>query len=332
MKKCLLVTLLISLALCCVACAALPVEERSYTVVLCVDRDGTAWKTFARVPTYQTGGGYMTLEGEGGTFHEALSALEEAAPMRLHMGQIRLLIFTLPLAESADFPAVLAELGHRPDIRMEAALAVTAAVPDALMEALTPATGSRLSKSLDVLLETRLAQGVVFPATLKEVLRMGQRQSPVLLCADVADQQLTLSGGYLVGQDGAVHGQLDSSETQLLSLLAGRMTESTLSLAEGTATLLETSARCTLSGQNVRCDITLRYGSSTLTKEALAQATATAMQGVLGKLTAAGCDALGLGRQAMLGIADEQTWQRLDWKSRFSSLEWHVNVNARPAA
>ena len=69
------------------------------------------------------------------------------------------------------------------------------------MDALKPATGARLSKSLDVLMETRLEQGTVPRAALADVIRMGDRQQPVLMNIALDDAEIALSGGWLIGSE-----------------------------------------------------------------------------------------------------------------------------------
>lgn len=323
---------LLTLLLCTLlltSCTALPAEERSFAVALGVTRTEGVWTAFARSPTYQTGGGYTTIKGEGATLEAALSALDAASPMQLHLGQLRLLVFSADLARTADFPAALNALASRHDLRLGASVAVTEADMQSLMDALKPGTGSRLSKSLDLLVETRIAQGTVLPAVLADVIRMGERQSPVLINVSLDGQDTSISGGWPVGTDGTVTEPLKPEETQLLSLMLGQMTTGALSLAEGTARLTGAKAEAELSlptMQDASVRLTLRCGTSSLTEDALSRAVATACLGVLNRLSGMGCDALGLARQAIPHAGDMADWHDMDWPARYREIDWSVSV------
>ncbi len=326
---------ILALLLCtllCTSCTALPAEERAFTVVLGVDRKDATWHVHARIPTYQTGGGYTTLSAEGATLAHALSALDDAAPMHLHLDQLRLLVFSQSLAQSAEFPSALATFSARHDLRMQAAVAVTDAEMPALFEALKPTTGSRLSKSLDVLLATRREQGVIPSDTLADVLRMGERQSPVLLAVSLEGEDITLSGGYPISQEGTATAPLSPEDMQLLSLMQGRLTQGTLNLPETTLRILDTTTDISLSTPTMRTAtvrLTLRCDGSALTEEALRRSIATACLGLLNGLSAANCDALGLGRQAMQHMADSAEWHAFDWPARYPEIDWSVSVGVQ---
>ena len=109
--------LLALVALACSSCTALPAEERAFAVALCVEKTDE-WRVCARIPTYQSGGGYMTVTGNGETFPAALSHLDAASPMRINLSQLRLLVADVGLVNSGGFEAVLSTLSERPDIRM----------------------------------------------------------------------------------------------------------------------------------------------------------------------------------------------------------------------
>ena len=316
-------------------CTALPAEERSFAVALGVEGGQGAWQVHARIPTYQTGGGYATVTGEGDSLSAALAALDAASPMQLHLGQLRLLVFSADLARGKEFALALEEITARHDLRMEAKPAITEADMKSLMDALKPATGARLSKSLDVLMETRDEQGTVIAAPLSEILLMGERQSPALLNISLDGQEASLSGCWPIGTDGKAQGPLSPEETQLLSLMLGRMKTGTLSLAEGTIRITSAKAEVSLEGptlQNAAVRLMLRCNASSLSDAAVSQAAATACLGVLNKLSGMGSDALGLGRQALRHAQDMAQWHDMNWPQRYREIEWSVSVGAQPAA
>lgn len=310
-------------------CTALPAEERSFAVALGVTRTGDEWTVHARIPTYQTGGGYATVTGKGAALEAALSEVDAASPMKLDMGQLRLLVFSAELAGSPAFPGALTTLASRHDLRMGAAIAVTGENVQTLLDALEPSTGARLSKSVDVLLETRIGQGMLLPASLAEVMLTGERQSPVLMNAALESGALSLSGGWLLNDEGRALEQLSAEETKLLALMLGRLQQGTLSLQEGTVRLngVKTEAELAVpTMQEASVRLTLHVTSSPLTTEALSRVVASACLGVLGRLSGAGCDALGLGRQAVVHAEDMAQWHSFDWPARYRELEWSVSV------
>ncbi len=194
----LLITLVLTLAL--TSCTALPAEERAFAVVLGIS-GGETWQVYARIPTYQSGGGYTTVSGSGDTLQAALRDCDDHAPMHLHLSQLRMAVLTkaTPIFET------LAVLAERSDLRMQSALAIydgdqsLAGSLAALMDKMEPATGSRLSKSLDVLRETRIAQGVAPDTTVGDVLRLGQRQT-ALVARVTAEDGIDLNGAWALNE------------------------------------------------------------------------------------------------------------------------------------
>ena len=306
-------------------CAALPEEDRAFAVVLGLDRNGDAWRTWARIPSYQQEGGYLTVSAQGGSLGEAMAQLEAAAPMALHFGQLRMMVFSRALAESGDFPGVMDVLASRNGVRRQAALAVTEHDMASLMDALEPPTGTRLSKSLEAMMAARREQGLIPDATLDGLRRMGERQQPVLMGIALEDG-MQLSGGWLLGADGRLQGRLTAADQQMLSLLSGIFRRGTLSLGEGTLTVTEADSRVRLMDGEAVCSVRLRYTSSSFSEEGAALRLNDALPALTAKLAAARCDALGLGRQAMTGCEDLEAWRRLDWQARYPALRWRFDL------
>lgn len=330
-------------------CSSLPGEDRSFAVALGVETTDEGWQVSARLPTYQEEGGYMTLSACGNSLGDAMALLNATAPMELHYGQLRLLLFSAELAQSDAFPELLQALSARGEVRAQAALAVTQANVREVVDALEPATGSRLSKSLETLLEARQRLGVIPLTTLEVFQRLGQRQQAVLLNMDLptaADQpgmdatagmqsaqgggRVQFAGGWLLGRSGGAKGQLTAMEMQLLSLLAGQLRQGTLSLPEGTTTLLDASSKIRLMGEKLCCTIHLRYSASSLSEEGIEAALTQNLQALAGKLAAADCDALGIARKAMLGSLTMVAWQDKQWQ--YPALAWQFTIEAERGA
>ena len=326
-----IMALLLTTALLCASCTALPAEERAFAVALCVAQEGETWRVHGRIPTYQTGGGYLTVTGEGPTLTAALASMEAAAPMHLHLSQLRLLVLEETLAQTEALGTALQTLAQRPDMRLQCAVALTQAPVKDVADALEPATGARLSKSIDVLLESRREQGGILAATLEEIIRMGERQSPVLMALKLDEGQMDLSGGYALTGELRIASRVTAEEASLLSLLMGQQGNLRLSLPQGGAQVRESSAHASLDAnlELARVDISLRSASSEITETVLEQAVADACAELLGRLSAAGCDVLGLGRKAIVHADDMAQWHASDWPARLRQLGWSVAVTVQ---
>ncbi len=313
----------------CTSCAALPAEERAFAVVLAVEKPGP-WRVHARVPNYQSGGGYLTVTGEGADMNAALADMEGSAPMQLHLSQLRLLAADISLAEAGELPAVLHELSDRADMRQECTVALTDAPAEALMEALEPAAGARLSKAIDILMEARISQGNILPAALADVIRMGERQSPVLPLLSLDGKEWNLSGAIPLSEEMWPGPRLSSDETALLALLTGSAKALQLTLPEASASVRDASCKVRLSPQttNAEAELTLSVTSSAVTPKALETQMATAFQELLTRLYSVGCDVLGLGRQAVMHTRDMSDWHDLAWPERIPQIRWTVRVGA----
>lgn len=315
-------TILVLLTILCSSCTALPAEERAFAVALCVEK-ADAWRVHGRVPTYQTGGGYMTVTGEGDTFPAALADLDAASPMRINLSQLRLLVIDDALTQNNELLPLLTSMAERPDMRLECTVALTDAPAKDIAEALKPAAGSRLSKALDLMLDARVEQGSILPATLADVLRMGERQSPVLAGLSLDGQDVSLYGGYTL--DGL---RLTSDETALLSLILGYAKSPHLTLSGGSADVRDVSAKVRLSEDctSARVELTMTATASTFGENELEQVLISELLPLLTRLSAAGCDALGLGRQAVMHTHDMAEWHAFDWQERYQNLRWEVAV------
>lgn len=334
MKRMIMAALMLTVLL-LTGCSALPSEEKSFAVVLGVSREGEAWRMYARVPTYQTGGGYATVSGGGDSILTALSDLDDASPMQLDLGQLRMVLVSEPLAGTEAFPALLTALSDRHDMRQQAVVCITTEAVPTVMDAMNPSSGARLSKSLDVLLAARREQGIVLPAELSRVILMGERQCAVLPALSLKGKALSIDGGYPVNGTGMAVQPLNGDEMKLISLMSGYLKSGVLSLPEGSVILAAASAKAGLSVPDMQAgdvQLKLRCSSSDLTEDALEQCIANACLAVLRKLSDSGCDALGLGRDAVRQTETMAQWHELNWPQRYASLVWRVSVGVNPPA
>ena len=129
---------LLLICLFCTGCSALPPEERAFCVVLLVDGGAQECTVRVRIPTYQQNGGYQTLSATGATLTDALRTLESAAQMRLHWGQLRLIVLSRAWAAEIPIVRTLSDLSGVENLRLHASVAVTEEDMAALAEKLVP--------------------------------------------------------------------------------------------------------------------------------------------------------------------------------------------------
>ena len=313
--------LLLVLVLCCTSCAALPAEERAFAVALLVERNGTSWQVYGRIPAYKAGGEYLTVTGEGPSIVAALADMDASAPMKVTLSQLRLLVLR---GAAEELSAVLAAFAEELDVRVQCALAVTEEPAHQVMEVLKPDTGARLSKSLDVLLEARREQGIPV-TTLADAARMGTRQSPVLTRLALDDGKLSLNGAW-AGE------ALTPEESTLLAMLMGTGREVRLTLPEGDVRVRDVHAKACLEGTAAKVTLTMTLVDSALLPQDVERSLADACVHLLSRLSAAGWDALGLGRQAILGMQDMPQWQNMTWPDTYRQIQWEVAVRVNEMA
>ena len=320
--------LLLLMMFCCTACTALPAEERAFAVALCAEKQGEAWQMHARIPAYKTGGEYLTVSGKGKDVALALADLDASAPMQTSLSQLRLLVLSDQL-KGADVDDLLTYLADQYDVRLQCAVAMTDASAKAVADALKPDTGARLSKAIDILLESRIRQGSVPKATLAEIIRMGERQSPVLMRLSLQEGKPDLSGAYPLGRGGQILPKLTEEETALLSLLRGDTKELQLSLMGEGVRVRDVCAKAALAEdlRTARVTLTMKVLSSAVSPDDVESALAQACAELLSRLSAEGCDALGLGRKASLCLKDMAAWQEA-----YPGIQWIVSVRAEGPA
>lgn len=321
--------LVLGMLLALTGCNALPSEERSFAVVLGINVKEAAWQAFARVPTYQTDGGYATATGEGESLLSALAALDEALPMKLDLGQLRLLLIGRELSAADLLPHTLDELTKRHDMRRQAVVCLTEEDVHAVMEALNPSAGTRLSKSIDVLTEAKMEQGIMLPSDLATVMLMGERQQAILPALSMQDKKIDITGGYPINAEGHAGAKLSSDEMKLAALMAGRLKTGTVNLSEGAVQVLGVSADTALRLPDLAqgaVRLMIRRGDSDPPADSLELSFASACLAVLEKLSGNGCDVLGLGRKAICRTETMAQWDALNWPERYRSIAWRVSV------
>ena len=313
-----IVLILLTVMMCCTSCTALPAEERAFAVVLCVEKQNGIWQLYGRIPAYKTSGEYMTVQGRGTTIKVALADLDAHAPMKVTMSQLRLLV----ISNDADAEEVFRKMADNPDVRMQCMTAVTEEPAEQIMEVLVPQTGSRLSKMLDLLIESRVEQGVIPDTRLADAVLMGERQSPVMAHAELLDGRLDLSSAWAAGE------RLTTEEMVLLSMLTGQCKEVSLNLQEGTVQIYEVKSTTTIREEGRAAWVSLcgKTKGSASAPDELERTLAESILTLLTRLSQSGCDALGLGRKLICYAADMPQWHEWDWPGRYRNIRWEIGV------
>ena len=314
------------------ACSALPAEERAFAVVLLVEAAGNGLQVHGRIPAYKADGEYLTVTGKGTSLAAALADMDANSPMRVHLSQLRLLILHENLGQL--LPVVLQAVADNREVRQACMAAVTASETDAVMKALKPENGVRLSKTLDVMANARTAQGVIPSATLEDICRSGRRVSPVFVRLAEEDGEISLSGGWMTDENNHLAGVLSERECLLLSMLRDGKGERFLTLDEGYARLRDVRVQVKLSGDMHAAQVmmTADLMEASLPAEELQSALAQALMTLLERLSRSGCDALGLARQAVTHVPDAAAWDALAWQERYRLLVWSVSVGVNKPA
>ena len=331
MKHALCLMILV-LLLGCTGCVHLPGEEYAFAVVLAVDkRDEGGWTTCARIPDYQQEGSYVTLSADGGSYVEAMTHLNAAAPMSLHLGQLRMLIFGRGIS-TTEAQQILADSIVQYDVRSAAVPACTTAPVEELLDCMDAMTGVRLSKSLDILLETRQMQGVIPTITLGQAARYADRQSFLMPLIEAAGSSFQLKGAAAYAMTDGFPLLLAAEEMQMIALADGQMKKGTLSLPDLTLTVRHVRAAINLRGSTVR--LTLRLETMPISEDTQ-DAEQTLKQQYLRlaeRLAAANSDVFGLAGQAVRSYLTDADWRNSQWQERFSDLTWDADVQIIPAA
>lgn len=323
MKRAVAWLLLLSCAWACTGCVRLPGEEYAFVVVLAVDRsaDGT-WQAWARIPNYQEEGSYETLTASGRDAAEAINDLGAAAPMNLHFGQLRMIVIESEVWRDIEWQNTLADLTERFDLRIDAIPAITREPLEKLMEAMIPETGKRLSKSLDILAETRILQGVIPDITLRELILFAQRTCPIVPGISVTDGAISLSGAW-AWSAGTVK-YLLPNQMKLLALMDGQLKRGALNLDSGTLRFSESKTRIALTDDQAACDLSVR--ATEPVNASIHQALHDDCLELLSRLYADGFDVLHLSEQMIWEIRFAHADDNEVIHNRLRSVEWTVNI------
>lgn len=329
---------LLCAALLCQSCAALPAEERCFVVALCMDAADGQVSLAARVPGYRSPGDYETVEATGASLPDALAQLEAAAPMQLHYGQVRLVAASERMAAAGMLLPALRELAQLPFFRGDAVVCVTEKEPKSVCDALNPLTGTRLSKSLDILLETRREQGTILSASISETLLMDGRQCPTAVALDVQeaekqeDSTVSMEGVWLMDSSGSARQRLTGQQTQLLALISGKLKEGAIPLGNTALPLQNIRVQLSISQGQPLLRLSVKHGQTALSDAEMAEMLAQEIRQVLDLLAKSNCDALGLARKLMSRYQTAEAWEAAQWPALYPLMDWRVEVSAHGLA
>ena len=117
---------LLLICLFCTGCSALPPEERAFCVALLIDGGAQECTVRVRIPSIPAERRLSdTFRNWRYADRRAPRTLESAAPMRLHWGQLRLIVLSRAWAAEIPIVRTLSDLSGVENLRLHASVAVT---------------------------------------------------------------------------------------------------------------------------------------------------------------------------------------------------------------
>ena len=196
---------------------------------------------------------YVISTASAPTFSEALILLEAVTPRKLNYRQMISLVASQKIASSPLFPALMTELMHTYGLFGSAQLIICAGNAKDFLSTQTPEIGTRLSTSVNAMLENYRNQGFIPEALVSQVhyLTQSRYSDPVAIYAATSDERhfrnvapdavedsypgsLPSTGlavneymGAALLQNGVMVGVLNGTQTQILNMILGKSTDMT---------------------------------------------------------------------------------------------------------
>ena len=345
--------LLAALCLCLSGCAMNGgVENQAYALVMGVDRTEAGIALTIRIPRIGHSAGdtnsqsqdsdpYMSLSASGGTYGEALEALQWVCARELNLSQLKLLIVSEDLAASQDFHDLARSIALTRHLYTTAALVVCEGRAGAFVVSLETILGTRLSSEIAALFRHYAAHGFIPLGTFADMVYASDScySDPVAVLAGLGAEDGTQPDGrqrYLGGavfRDGRLRQKLDIQETLCLDLLRDRVrTFSWTCMGQSypLTGLFRPSHRVSIDGGHVSVDVGVTLASEKELKAeeraALEADIGRALDGFIATCQRAGTEPFGFAAKAALRFPDFPAWLAFDWSARFAQASVKVDV------
>lgn len=368
MRKLLVLMALCAFFLC--GCAGRQMEEELLVIALAADREADGSVRLAvRAPAASQQQndemGYLTLEARGSALADAMMLLNASTPRKMNFSQVREILINGGAAQDTDLPAFLRQIALLPRMRAGAALIVCRESACEMARRLKPYMGLRLSRYADNSLSDAAGKGFTPAATLESVLRDldSGLVSPLLILGAVNDfSGMDAPGASLAAAEAGslprksadpidlfgaaatdghrVTGYLTGDEMALLHLLTGsghfyaaRLDEAPVTLhalgqAEKSVALRDGGAVLSL---RLHCSYRASPGVP-VDPLRLRRETEEALEKLMTRLQALGCDALGYGGLAARRFLRLRDWEALHFSRLYREAKWEIAVTLRRQA
>ena len=306
--------------------------------------------------------GYIVMSATAPSCLRALNLLSSTTPRSVNLSQLREIVISRTLAETDATLSILKEIHGMYRANGEAIVVVTPDDAGDFIRRQRAILGVRLSKYLEVLFDHFSEMDTIPPdAQLAAVIAAMESDTTDALAVYAAsnrfDASLVLSGsadmnrlpghlprtspaeneylGSALFSGARMTGTLTGEETGLLCLMMGRAQRRSTFIGNALyRTKLPTRVRRSIDEDgtlSVRIDMLLEHVAGA-EQEAGADIAAQIERegvGVLLKLRAASCDAIGFGRIAIRRCIDIPTWEALRWPDQYESAGVRVAAKVR---
>ena len=316
--------------------------------------DESAAKSGGSAGLEATEPGYIVMSATAKSCLRALSLLSATTPRTVNLSQLREVVISRTLAETDATLTILKEIHAMYRANGEAIVVVTPDDAGDFIRRQRAILGIRLSKYLEVLFDHFSEMDTIPPdaqlASVIAAMESSTGDAAVVYAAGNAfSGTLALSGesdldrlpGHLPRTSPAENeylgsalfsgprmtGVLTGEETGLLCLMMGKAQRRTTFIGDAQyKTNLHTRVARTLGSEDGALEVSIRMSLTRIAGDAheaqalIAQQIEQACVGVLQKLQAASCDAIGFGRIAVRACRIIPDWEETNWPLVFETL------------
>lgn len=304
--------------------------------------------------------GYIVMSATAPSCLRALNMLSSTTPRTVNLSQLREVVISRTLAQTDATLSILREIHSMYRANGEAIVVVTPDDAGDFIRRQRAILGARLSKYLEVLFD-HFSQMDTIPADaqLASVIEAMQSDTAdataVYAAGNVFDSAIVLSDtadmdrlpghlprtspaeneylGSALFSGARMTGTLTGEETGLMLLMMGNARRQSTSIGNALyRTNLPTRVRRKIDADgtlSVQIAMSLRHvaGETELTQEEIAARIEREAVGVLLKLRAASCDAVGFGRIAIRRSIDIPSWEARNWPVEYERLGVRVSAD-----
>ena len=361
----------------CGCSASMQVENQAYAIVMGLDReDDGRLRMCVQIPKIAgnseesqsgaSGGGsgnYTRLEVRARDFNEALEELSWAAPRRLNLSQLKLIVLSRALAEERDNAQLIRSIAQTERLFTAARVAVCEGSACAFVAAISPSVGLRISSDLESTLEYYKERGFVpqgylaelhyqtesvysDPLAIYAVLRpfeeenMGETQpafafdqSANALSADNDSGIPTRYLGSAVFVDGQMRGLFNAQQTIFANLLRNSLDSfsynsngQSINIVPVRSTFVTVDTSADPVKIRVSARLSIAAQDAVPDEEKLREDLTRDIEDVFQTAQQMGAEPFGIAEKAAVHFATMDEWRAFNWRERFQSADLEVEL------